>query len=135
MPVVRAFLRQAEEILDIAAADDRGASDFAILIDGQGGMRMLNSTGWSLPALCAEYGAAAVYTLERRGRTVRVEGWSGGERCLIQRNLGVQRPSLTLQNFMPGVLAPAYLAIPQCSSLLAGERDSRGSGGMQLVLS
>ena len=51
-------------------------------------MRMLDPYGWSLPALCAEFGAAAVYTVERRGRTVRVEGWGGGERCLLQRNLG-----------------------------------------------
>jgi hypothetical protein len=91
MPIVKAFLRQAEEILDIAMSGDGDAGDLAILTDRQGGMRMLDPKGWTLPALCAEFGAAAVYTVVRRGRTVRVEGWSGGERCLLQRNL--TRPS------------------------------------------
>ena len=74
---------------DIDLGDDAG--DLAILIDRQGGMRMLDPKGWSLPALCAEYGAAAAYIVERRSRTVRVEGWGGGERCLIQRDLRAAR--------------------------------------------
>ena len=69
----------------------------AILIDRAGGMRMLDPCGWSLPALSAEYGASAVYKVERRGTTVRVEGWSGGQRCLIQRDL---RPA-TLPSWAP----------------------------------
>jgi hypothetical protein len=93
MHIVKTFLRQAEDILDVAVAADGDAGNLAILIDSQGGMRMLDPVGWSLPALCAEYGARAVYTVERRARTVRVEGWGGGERCLIQRNLGPRRLS------------------------------------------
>jgi hypothetical protein len=90
---VKAFLRQAENILDIAVEGDRDGGNLAILIDRQGGMRMLDPQGWSLPALCAEYGAAAAYKVERRGRTVRVEGWGGGERCLLQRDLTPRRVS------------------------------------------
>ena len=90
---VRSFLRQAEEILDVAMAGDAGAGDLAILIDREGGIRMLDPTGWSLPALSADSGASAVYTVKRRGQTVRVEGWRGGERCLIQRNPGPRRVS------------------------------------------
>jgi hypothetical protein len=89
--IVKAFLRQAEQILDIAVAGDSDASDLAILIDRQGGMRMLNPKGWSLPAMCAEYGASAAYKVERYARTVRVEGWGDGERCLLQRNLAPRR--------------------------------------------
>src|SRR5664279_6469117 len=59
--IVSTFLRQAEEILDIAVAGESDAGDLAILIDRQGGMRMLDPKGWSLPALCTEYGGAAVY--------------------------------------------------------------------------
>jgi len=102
MPVMKAFLRRAEEILDIAMAGDSDAGDLAILIDRQGGMRMVDPKGWSLPGLCAEFGAAAVYTVERRAGTVRVEGWGGGERCLIQRDLGARRPYPAFQNLMPG---------------------------------
>ncbi|MCX6632205.1 MAG: hypothetical protein NTW28_31730 [Candidatus Solibacter sp.] len=88
---MKTFLRQAEDILEVAVAADGDAGNLAILIDSQGGMRMLDPVGWSLPALCAEFGARAVYTVERRAHTVRVEGWGGGERCLIQRNLGPHR--------------------------------------------
>jgi hypothetical protein len=92
-PIVRAFLRQAEEILAIAVAGDSDASDLAIVIDRQGGMRMLDPKGWSLPAMCAEYGASAAYKVQRYARTVRVEGWGDGERCLLQRNLSPRRPA------------------------------------------
>ena len=78
------FLRHAEEILETAAA---GAGDVAIVIDRWGGLQMLPPAGWSLPAMSAEYGAAAVYKVERRGSRVRVEGWSGGERCLLEKLL------------------------------------------------
>ena len=81
------FLHRAEEILDIAVAGTGEAGDLAIVIDRQGAMRMLEPTGWSLPAMCAEFGAAAAYRVERRGRTVRVEGWGGENRCLLQRSL------------------------------------------------
>ncbi|MEO8373111.1 MAG: hypothetical protein ABI806_28255 [Candidatus Solibacter sp.] len=82
-----AFLNRAEEILEIAVAGTGDAGDLAIVIDRQGAMRMLEPAGWSLPAMCAEFGAAAAYRVERRGRTVRVEGWGGGDRCLLQRSL------------------------------------------------
>ena len=83
-----AFLQQAEDILDVAIAGNTyGAGDVAILLDRQGGMRMLDPAGWTLPAISAEYGATAVYKVERRSGTVRVEGWGGGLRCLIQREV------------------------------------------------
>ena len=90
---VRSFVRQAEDILDVAMIGDAAAGDLAILIDRQGGIRMLDPAGWSLPALSADSGASAVYKVQRRGRTVRVEGWRGGERCLLQRSLGPCRVS------------------------------------------
>ncbi|HXB70275.1 MAG TPA: hypothetical protein VNY05_18645 [Candidatus Acidoferrales bacterium] len=93
-----AFLQQAEDILDVAVAGNTyGAGDVAILLDRQGGMRMLDPAGWTLPAMSAEYGATAVYKVERRSGTVRVEGWGGGLRCLIQREV---RPRETTQ-FLP----------------------------------
>jgi hypothetical protein len=107
MPVVKAFLRRAEEILEIAVGGDTDEGDLAILIDRHGGMRMLDSKGWSLPALCAEYGAAAAYIVQRRAHTVRVEGWGGGERCLIQRDLGPRRTLPAFQNFVAGGFLPA----------------------------
>ena len=102
-----AFLQQAEDILDVAIAGNRyGAGDVAILIGRQGGMRMLDPAGWSLPALSAEFGASAVYKVERRGGAVRVEGWSGGQRCLIQRNV---MPLPSLQPTLYPLLQLGYL--------------------------
>jgi hypothetical protein len=92
---VSAFLQQAEDILDVAVAGNRyGAEEVAILVDRQGGMRMLDPAGWSLPGMSAEYGASAVYKVERRDGAVRVEGWTGGQRCLIQRNVTSLPPTL-----------------------------------------
>jgi hypothetical protein len=88
---VRTFLQQAEDILDIAASGDSSLQDVAIVMDRQGGMRMLDPSGWSLPALSAEFGATAVYKVQRRGETVRLEGWDGLQRCLLQRSLSSAR--------------------------------------------
>ncbi|MEI9976100.1 MAG: hypothetical protein WDO73_31005 [Ignavibacteriota bacterium] len=82
---MQGFLQQAEDILDVATSGDSSLQNVVIVMDRQGGMRMLDSTGWSLQALTAEYGASAVYKVERRGSAVRVEGWNGSDRCLVQR--------------------------------------------------
>ncbi|MGA2117842.1 MAG: hypothetical protein ABSH56_24185 [Bryobacteraceae bacterium] len=78
------FFRRAEEILQIATSGNSGAGDTALVLDRQGGLRMLDPAGWSLPAMAAEYGAAAVYRVVRRGNSVRVEGWNGSQRCLLE---------------------------------------------------
>lgn len=82
------FFRRAEDILQIATTGNTAAGDTALVLDRQGGLRMLDPTGWSLPALAAEYGAAAVYRVIRRGNSVRVEGWNGSQRCLLEGQSG-----------------------------------------------
>jgi hypothetical protein len=81
---VSAFFRRAEEILEIATTGSADMGDTLMVLDRQGGFRMLNPEGWSLPAVAAEFGAEAVYKVEHRGSSVRVEGWNGSERCLLQ---------------------------------------------------
>jgi hypothetical protein len=115
---VSAFIRQAEDILDTAVQGDAD-QDIVIVIDRQGGMRLMEPSGWSLPALSAEYGASAVYRVERRGNAIRVEGLAGTERCLLQRKTtqstswGIGMPG------MPLYLAPAAHAITLHTSALA----------------
>jgi len=75
---VSAFLRQAEDVLD-TAIDGGGDQDVVIVIGRQGGIRMMDPAGWTLSALSAEYGARAVYRVERRGDATRVEGLCGSE--------------------------------------------------------
>jgi hypothetical protein len=98
-------LQQAEDILEVAASGDSNLQDLVIVMDRQGGMSMLDPCGWSLQALSAEYGATAVYKVEKRGSTVRVEGWDGFERCLIQRSLSSARlfqlPGMGNGNYHP----------------------------------
>jgi hypothetical protein len=105
---VTGFLQQAQDILDVATSGDSSLQDVVIVMDRQGGMRMLDPTGWSLPALAAEYGANAVYKVERRGAAVRVEGWNGFERCLVQRNVSAGRlfqlPGMGVSNYRPAMM-------------------------------
>ena len=103
---VSAFLRQAEEVLDTAFEGD-GDQDVVIVIDRRGSMRMIDPTGWTLPAISAEYGAAAVYRVERGGGATRVEGLCGSERCLLQRK---HPPFRLWGNGMPGM--PGFPAPP-----------------------
>ena len=73
-----------------------------MVIDRQGGFRMLKPEGWSLQAAAAEFGAVAVYKVERRGSSVRVEGWNGSERCLLQgQSSGDRARNLLGLPFMP----------------------------------
>ena len=78
------FLSRAEDILEIATAGSSDLSDVLMVLDRQGGFRMIEPAGWSLPAVAVEFGAEVVYKMERRGSSVRVEGWNGSERCLLQ---------------------------------------------------
>lgn len=91
-----AFLRLAEQILDVASGpaqerDERG--EHFIVFDHNGGMRMVESPGWSLAGLSEECGAREIFRVERFAGTVRVEGWSRSERCLIQRQRPARRPA------------------------------------------
>ena len=82
------FLRQARQIMEIAL---RGETEIAIAIDPRGAMRTVDPTGWSLPSLRLEYGAGVVYKVERRAGILRVEGWDGARRCLLERPLAKPR--------------------------------------------
>lgn len=96
------LLHHAEEILETALI---GSTDVAIVIGGQGSVRMINPAGWSLPAMRTEFGAAAVYKVERRGSTVRVEGWDGERSCRLEKCvMAAKRPSWPLHDPLGGRL-------------------------------
>jgi hypothetical protein len=106
---VNVLLHHAEEILEIAV---RGNEEIAIVIDRQGGVRMFDPAGWALPSLRVEYGAAYVYKVERRAGMLRVEGWDGVQRCLLERP-GRLRPVAHL----PGMTA--ILPVVPCRLMAA----------------
>lgn len=81
------FLRDAEHILETAASSsDRNSPEYVICVSRTGSIRILSdSTGWALPALALELGAAALYRVKRQGADVQVEGWSYGRKCVLSR--------------------------------------------------
>ena len=95
-----------------AAGGDGGSQEMLIVMDSQGGMRMLEAAGWSLPALSAEFGASAVYKIQRRTGTVRVEGLAGSQRCLLQKQINPVRLS-----DLPGMAPTIYPTMLQLPSL------------------
>jgi hypothetical protein len=106
---VSAFYRQAEEILEIASAGDGGVGDTLLVLDRQGGFRMLEPAGWSVAALAAEY------KVQRRGESVRVEGWDGARRCLLEGESSGAR----LRNLLGGVVSAQ---ISNCGSRTSDQR-------------
>lgn len=85
---MESFLRDAERILDTAAAaSERDSREYVICLSRTGSLRLLSDiAGWSLPALAAELGAAAIYRVGRNGTLVRVEGWSYGRECVLTKD-------------------------------------------------
>ncbi|HUP04887.1 MAG TPA: hypothetical protein VMU19_12915 [Bryobacteraceae bacterium] len=109
---MNAFFRRAEEILEIATAEGASAEDKLLILDRQGGFRMIEPSGWSLPGAAAEFGAVAVYKVMRRGTAVRVEGWNGSERCLLQGLTGSQKTLNLLQFACCHQASMLHLAAP-----------------------
>ena len=85
---MESFLQDAERILETAAgSSDRNSPEYVIGVLRCGTVRILSDvSGWSLPALSAELGAAALYRISRRGAQVQVEGWSFGRKCTLSRD-------------------------------------------------
>lgn len=84
------FLQDAGQILDTAAASaERNSPQYVICVSRTGSIRILSDmSGWTLPALALELGAAALYRVERKGAKVEVEGWSYGRRCVLSKDAG-----------------------------------------------
>ncbi len=86
---MESFLRDAERIIETAAAAESNTPEYVICVSRTGSLRILSDmTGWSLPALALDLGAAALYRVERKKGTVQVEGWSYGRKCLLSRDAG-----------------------------------------------
>jgi hypothetical protein len=69
-------------------ATDGQYQDCTVCVSRSGGIHVsTEQSGWSLVALAADTGATAVYRIERRTSTVRVEAWSPGGSCVLRRDL------------------------------------------------
>jgi hypothetical protein len=74
--------------MDTAMRAEEGVPGLVILIDRQGGMRMLDPAGWTVAGLNAEFGPSAVFKVSKGRGVTSVEAWSGTDRCLIERQDG-----------------------------------------------
>jgi hypothetical protein len=85
---VRGVFGNAQALLETAAnSASAEPSDFAILIDPTGHVRMLDATGWNLGALLLESGAETAYRVQRCASRLRLEGASGHHTMVLERTL------------------------------------------------
>jgi hypothetical protein len=87
---VNEFLANAERILEAAGAALRSGhspSEIAILIDGEASIHIVAASDWPLESLKAHHGARLAYRVSQNRGTVRVEGRSGSQSCVLEREL------------------------------------------------
>jgi hypothetical protein len=88
---VKNLLRKAESVLEVAAGNSSALGRTALIVDRAGGMRVLDSAEWSLPAMIREFGAAEVYVIDRGTGATKVEGWSSSESCIVSSSTVKER--------------------------------------------
>jgi hypothetical protein len=82
---VEHFLRDAQEIFDVAMADRSGdAVDIALLIRPDGGMHVIMDSPFALDSAAASNGARMAYRVTRTERGVTVRGQKDGRTCVLQ---------------------------------------------------
>jgi hypothetical protein len=114
---VGAFWTDAESIFETARqASQCGAPDcdLAILVGAQGGVRMLDAAGWASASLLAEHGAKIIYRITRQRGSVRLEGRSGAETCLLRS----ESPAETARRLLTGAIPPACLSREKAAAYL-----------------
>lgn len=103
-----AFWADAESIFETARQASQSGSpdcDLAIVIGPQGGIQMLDAAGWALSSLLVQHGAKTVYRVTRDRGSVRLEGRSGSETCLLRS----ESPAETARRLLTGCLPPSVV--------------------------
>ena len=86
MTNVNRFWQDAAGVFETATAvADGSVTHLAILVDERNGLRIMDSSGWTLDALRREYNPTAAYTVTRTGSSVLVEGRNATESCSFQK--------------------------------------------------
>ena len=80
---VNAFLRNAEEMFDVARATGGEDCDWNIVMAPGGGIHMMPGGDWPVESLRAARGAEAAYRVRRMSGQVRVEAARAGELCVL----------------------------------------------------
>lgn len=90
------FLRHAEEIF--ATANGAGGDDcrLAILMSADGGIHMLDGSGWNLESLRRHHGADSAFLVTRENGRVSLEARTQGSHCTMRSETpaAILRPAL-----------------------------------------
>lgn len=81
------LIGQAAQLMEAALAAARaGGSDdgWTVFLGPEGGFQMIAGAEMEPAALAWWRGARAVWQVRRQGGRIRVEGWAGGQRCLLE---------------------------------------------------
>ena len=115
------FWEDAERIFQTArtaATTDSDPAEFAILVNSDGAIRVVDAVGWQLDSLRAEYGATTAYRVARSGARVCVEGLSGRRSCSLQ----TEHPAAAARSMPPPPirrdalpLRPALTEVPRAN--------------------
>jgi hypothetical protein len=90
---------------------------------------MIDPAGWSLAGIRAEFGATVIYRVERRSDGIRVEGFEGADRCMIQREIN----SVSLLD-LPGVSTLGLSQNPVCVEACSGGGERSLPARLEFVL-
>jgi hypothetical protein len=72
------------EAAETARETGHALSNMTIVIEREGGIRMIAESDWSLESLQAHHGAQMVYRVRQQDETVRLEGRAGNRTCLLE---------------------------------------------------
>jgi hypothetical protein len=96
---VSAFLKNAEEIFAVAQHAGPDGGEFAILVNRDGGIHMLEMAGWELEPLRQQYGAQAAYRVTRTCGQVRLEARTSTESCMFKGDKPARCLSYSIPDF------------------------------------
>ncbi len=81
------FAQRAAELLETAAsavANGQQLSEMTVLVDPQGGIRLIADSDWPLQSLAAEHGAKSAYRVARNSTGIRVVAMEAGRSCTLE---------------------------------------------------
>lgn len=104
------FIENAAKLLDAAETALQAGqvpSDMTILVSSTGGIRMIADSDWPLDSLRTHHGADMAYRITEHRHSVRIEGRSGTNKCLLE----TPKPAQTARLLLGGYCATASVTL------------------------
>ena len=97
MEFVDRFADHAASIFETARSAlqaGQPSGDLTIIVNRDGGIRVISESDWSMESLAAEHGAASIYRVTQQKGLVRLEGRSGSRTCVFEAGAAPARTLL-----------------------------------------